>query len=87
MAKYEYIDYMKSITDENVTSKYRFTFRPNGSLVPSERHFSARDVTVAKKMFEFACRKEDISICDVELSVWNRWAERWEPVLEKTPHN
>jgi hypothetical protein len=73
---------MKLSIDENVTSKYRFTFRPNGSLIPSERHFSARDSTVAKKMFQFACQKEEIRIGDVELSVWNRWSEKWEFVPE-----
>ena len=31
-------------------------------------------------MFEFACRKDEVSVDEVDLSVWNRWANRWDEV-------
>jgi hypothetical protein len=69
-------------TDENnlSTSEYKFTFREIGSSLNSERHFSATTPAVAKEMFEFACRKDEVSVDEVDISVWNRWADRWDEV-------
>ena len=76
-------------TDENnlSTSEYKFTFREIGSTLTSERHFSATTPAVAKEMFEFACRKDEVSVDEVDISVWNRWADRWDEVssLEEVP--
>jgi hypothetical protein len=31
-------------------------------------------------MFEFACRKDEVLVDEVDISVWNRWADRWDEV-------
>ena len=69
-------------TDENnlSTSEYKFTFREIGSTLTSERHFSATAPEVAREMFEFVCRKDEVSVDEVNISVWNRWADRWDEV-------
>jgi len=69
-------------TDENnlSTTEYKFTFRETGSTLTSERHFSATTPEVAKEMFEFACRKDEVSVDEVDIAVWNRWADRWDEV-------
>ena len=69
-------------TDENnlSTFEYKFTFRETGSTLTSERHFSATTPEVAKEMFEFACRKDEVSVDEVDIAVWNRWADRWDEV-------
>ena len=69
-------------TDENnlSISEYKFTFRETGSTLTSERHFSATTPEVAKEMFEFACRKDEVSVDEVDIAVWNRWADRWDEV-------
>lgn len=69
-------------TDENnlSISEYKFTFRETGSTLTSERHFSATTPEVAKEMFEFACRKDEVSVDEVDIAVWNRWADRWDQV-------
>ena len=69
-------------TDENnlSTSEYKFTFRETGSTLTAERHFSATGPDVAREMFEFVCRKDEVSVDEVNISVWNRWADRWDEV-------
>jgi len=62
------------------TSEYKFTFRQTGNSYSSERHFSATSPQIAHEMFEFACRKDEVSVDEVDISVWNRWADRWDEV-------
>ena len=62
------------------TSEYKFTFCPKGSAVSSERHFSATNPRIAREMFDFACNKDGIQADEVDLLVWNRWANRWEDI-------
>lgn len=72
---------MMSFEDINLTtSEYKFTFRQSESAQFSERHFSAPNPEIAREIFDFACRKDDISVDEVDLSVWNRWANRWDKV-------
>lgn len=70
--------------DNNLsTSEYKFTFRHSGSALASERHFSASSPKIAREMFEFACKKDDVPVDEVDLSVWNRWANRWDEVSQE----
>ena len=55
----------------------------NGSALASERHFSATSPKIAREMFEFACKKDDVPVDEVDLSVWNRWANRWDEVSQE----
>ena len=71
---------MSTVENNLSTSEYKFTFRETGSSLTSERHFSATTPAVAKEMFEFACRKDEVLVDDVDFSVWNRWADRWDEV-------
>ena len=73
-------------TNENLSaSDYKFTYRQSGSAQTSERHFSATNPKIAREMFEFACKKDDVPVDDVGLSVWNRWANRWDEVSREDP--
>ena len=71
---------MKSEETNFSVSEYKFTFSPHGTAIPSERHFSATNPTIAREMFDFACRKDEIQVDQFDLSVWNRWANRWDDI-------
>ena len=79
---------MSPDNNDITTSEYKFTFRETGTAVTSERHFSATSPEVAQEMFEFACRKDDLPTDEVDVSVWNRWSNRWEEVSsEEVPNS
>ena len=40
-------------------------------------------VETAREMFDFVCRKEDVPVDEVDLSVWNRWANRWDDISKE----
>ena len=74
---------MCSENNDLSTSEYKFTFRQTGSAFSSERHFSATSPETAREMFDFVCRKEDVPVDEVDLSVWNRWANRWDDISKE----
>ena len=75
-----YVTYMNQSEDIQPTSDYKFTFRQTGSALCSERHFSAPNPEVALQMFQFACRKDEVTADEVGVTVWNRWANRWDEI-------
>jgi hypothetical protein len=62
--------------------EFRIEFRRIGSEFPSTRHFTCVSPEVAREMFLFICRKEEIEAEIVSMEVWNRWADRWETPAE-----
>jgi len=62
--------------------EFRIEFRRIGSEFPSTRHFTCVSSEVAREMFLFVCRKEEIEAEIISMEVWNRWADRWETPAE-----
>ena len=62
--------------------EFRIEFRRIGSEFPSTRHFTCVSSEVAREMFLFVCRKEEIEAEIISMEVWNRWADRWEAPAE-----
>lgn len=63
--------------------EYKIEYTEANSELVSEKHFSACDVNIAIEMFNFACKKDELSAKVEKIAVWNRWANRWDPVEEK----
>ena len=72
--------YMKKDEESLSVNDYRFNYRQTGDELFSERHFSAPNPIVARQMFDLACKKYDLVADEVDMAVWNRWANRWEEV-------
>jgi hypothetical protein len=72
--------YMKKDEESLSVNDYRFNYRQTGDELFSERHFSAPNPIVARQMFDLACKKDDLVADEVDMAVWNRWANRWEEV-------
>ena len=60
--------------------EYKFSYLQTGETELSHKHFFAEDLTKASDMFTFACAKSNLKIDTMKVTVWNRWADRWDDV-------
>jgi len=63
--------------------EFRIEYREANTELVSEKHFSAGNASTAIEMFNFACKKDDVTAEVEKIEVWNRWANRWDPVEEE----
>ena len=58
--------------------EFKFSYIQAGEAELCHKHFFAEDLTKASEMFTFACTKSDLKIDSMKVTVWNRWADRWD---------
>ena len=63
--------------------EFRIEYKEVNTELVSEKHFSAGNVRTAIEMFNFACKKDEVAAEVEKIEVWNRWANRWDPVEEE----
>ena len=63
--------------------EFRIEYKEKETEFISEKHFSAGNASTAIEMFNFACKKDEIVAKVEKIEVWNRWANRWDPVEEQ----
>ena len=80
--KLNFVYHMGRREDIEELFEFRIEFRRIGSDFPSTRHFTCVSSEVAREMFLFVCRKEEIEAEIISMEVWNRWADRWETPAE-----
>ena len=63
--------------------EFRIEYKEEDTEFFSQKHFSASNASIAIEMFNFACKKDEVSAEVEKIEVWNRWANRWDLVEEE----
>ena len=63
--------------------EFKIKYKEEDSEFVSEKHFSASNASIAIEMFNFACKKDEVTAEVEKIEVWNRWANRWDLVEEE----
>ena len=63
--------------------EFKIKYKEEDTEFFSEKHFSASNASIAIEMFNFACKKDEVTAEVEKIEVWNRWANRWDLVEEE----